>query len=232
MSLRSGLYKQDISDFRKMYSSSPSAERRLMMDRLEGIFPTRENWYFINVYGDGRCLIHALNSAYTNRSQREEVPTERDFAVATREYFEWFSRTNQVGSSDILIQLPELGEYIITLSRGMSDNDLEESWNLILMNPQNLPTSILPILQFAYKTKIVHLNYDEHSGTKYHCQAIDNYENKRTIEIDGDIIETEDIVPITIILNNSGHYYLIDTENTDAKLTIIERIQRWWRPIC
>lgn len=215
-----------ISEFRSQYSEHATAATQEMLRRLEATFPDR-NCQYINVRGDGRCLLHALNTSSGIRSGSEIVPSIKNFVKGTRHYFEWFrsNRTHRKQDPDIVVETPEQEDTVQVLSDSKSNEDLIRVWENILRTPQNLPISLLPVLQFVYKVHILQLTYDSGSPTPFTHTYFQGYQPPPFTSDDGIVLQ--DIAPTVILFNNNGHYYLIETPSAD-KSHILGTIETTW----
>lgn len=178
----------------------------LVKDMISYVFPDEEGFEFVNVSGDGKCLVYSLRQGLNEHS------SEREFIEGCRMYFQKVPETYYQHNTTEFIHL----------HNGLSDEALRRIWHRILLEANDLPSNMIAIMQYMFKCQIVCMQYDARSSDRQFSVTIYNDYDPPVHYIEGHCVTDE--LKTVIIFNHGGHYWLIDNRNIQHKLNKVAEL--------
>ena len=199
-----------ISWFEFNYSELASEQTRAKNNKIKTIFK-EDGWNILNPRGNGLCMFYACMFGL-ERSDFSQDDINLILIKGIRKYF-----TINYQETDFFIE--KSNQNRIMFYPNYTDIEIINNFNLLL-DDNNTCIRFAQILMYALEINILILSYDSKSENPYTMQLFD-------LQPQVDIFEGhmfERLVPTIILLNDSGHYFLISHTNANNKNIKIKEI--------
>lgn len=223
-------------------SDKAGTNAKKFKDNLNEIFKYK-GWDVIDPRGDGYCTLYSAltdshNSFRTDQQvtcNKEEI--NKNLEESIQNYFENRKRLKKLNYQNddlnsIVIPIDEMDILCIDEDNYNKEEKKKEIKLKLeeLLNKQNTPDALLPFIAHMIQKNILYLSYDSQSVKPFITQYIRTYSGINYIK-DEYLFEGEDRFldsskgifldssedAIIILLNHSGHTYLFDNPEVNAK---------------